>query len=339
MLQAKMTAPYTVVFSDVAIPDITPDQVLLKIKKLGVCGSDVQIYQGKHQYVKFPLVTGHEVAAEIVKVGVGVSGFRLGDKVAVQPQIVCGTCHSCKTGHMNVCESLKVIGVHCDGMACQFYAIDPCHLHLCNELREDEIVLAEPVAVAMGCIRRVGCVKGQNLAVVGAGPIGILVAQCAKAMGADVILVDVVDERLEYAKKIGIQRSRHTGDRKLKEIIRDEFGDRGADTIIDCAATKSSFESILDAARCYSQIVVTGNFKEPTELFLPRIQRQEISILGHMMYTREDFQKALEFLRNRSICLDGFITRRFCAREYDKAFDYVVHHPAGTMKVVVEFPD
>jgi L-iditol 2-dehydrogenase len=336
---ARILDAYKFDYPERDIPEITDDQVLLKNNYLGVCASDIQIYHGKHKYVKYPLVMGHEVSSVIAKVGKNVTDYKVGDRVVVQPQVVCGHCYPCETGRFNVCENLKVIGVHMDGCACEYIAVDPWNLHRTPDALPDDVAaLVEPVAVGVGSVKRSRDYQDANIVVLGAGTIGNLTAQCAKALGArKVMITDILDSKLAIAEKCGIDYCVNTGKTDLSAAIVDAFGaKRKADIIIDCAATRGTFASALAAARKNSTIVISGNFKDPVEFDVPSIQRSEISLVGHMMYVKEDFRDALRFLLDGSINSDLIITQHFPLDEYDKAFAFIDEHPADCMKVLID---
>lgn len=336
---ARILEPYKFDYPERPIPEINDDQVLLKNRYLGVCASDIQVYHGKHKYVKYPLVLGHEISAVVEKVGKNVTGFKPGDRVVLQPQVVCGHCYPCEIGRFNVCEELKVIGIHMDGGACEYLAVDPWNLHKTpDELPDDVAALVEPVAVGVGSVKRSRDYKDANIVVLGAGTIGNLTAQCAKALGARAVMItDILDSKLEIAKKCGIDYCVNTSKVDLKDAIIEAFGaHRKADIIIDCAATRGTFASALAAARRSSTIVISGNFKDPVEFDVPAIQRSEINLVGHMMYVKEDFQDALRFLLDGSIRSDLIITQHFPLSEYDKAYAFIDEHPADCMKVLID---
>lgn len=319
-------------------PTINDNQVLLKNHVVGICGSDMQIYHGKHPSAVFPLVPGHEVAAEIVEIGKNVKEYKIGDKVTVEPQVFCGHCYPCQIGRFNVCEQLKVLGVHLDGFMQEYTAVDAKYLHACPEsMPYNLIALVEPLAVAVGAVKRINY-KGVNIVVVGAGPIGNAIAQSAQALGAaKVLLTDIVDEKLAFAKKCGVKHCENTKDISLDKVIEKTFGTRKADCIIDAAATTRSFISIIDAARPRSDIVITGNYKMPVELVVPKIQRREINLIGHMMYIREDFADAIRFLQEKKVNLDTFVTQEFIVDEISTGLDYVDNNPANVIKSVIKF--
>lgn len=337
MKKAIFTAPYKIEFQDTSIPEIRPDEVLLKIISIGVCGSDIQMYHGRHKYMTYPVVPGHEVSAVIEKVGAQVKDFKVGDRVTVEPQIACGHCYSCSIGRFNVCESLKVKGVHADGFAAEYVAVESSFLHLCPaDMDFDKITLVEPLAVGVGSVKRAHY-KGANIAVIGAGTIGNLIAQSAQALGAGKVMVtDFLDSKLDYAKQCGIEYCVNTKDIGLTKAIENTFGDRKADIIIDAAATRGSFMSALDASRTSSEIIITGNYKDPMELEVPRLQRREVNLIGHMMYVREDFADAIRFLATGKVNTNGFVSQRFDLKDFDFAFNFIDGHPDDAMKAVIE---
>ena len=184
MLQQVMTAPGVIEFNEVPVPEVMPGQVLVKIQKIGICGSDIHVYHGKHPFTKYPVTQGHEVSGEIAQIGQGVEGFSVGQKVTIQPQVVCGKCYPCRHGKYNLCEELKVMGFQTTGVASHYFAVDAQKVTpLPEDMSFDEGAMIEPLAVAVHAIRQAGDVTGLKIAVLGAGPIGILVAQAAKGMG------------------------------------------------------------------------------------------------------------------------------------------------------------
>ena len=337
MKQTVMNAPFTVSLCDALTPVIATDEVLVRITHVGICGSDMQMYHGKHKYAKFPTVIGHEACGIVEAVGETVKGFSLGDKVAIQPQLVCGTCYPCQIGRENVCESLKVRGVHADGFASKFAAIIASMLHHCPvDMPLEVAVLAEPVAVAVGAIRR-GMYAGANIAVIGAGIIGNLIAQVGEHMsGRPVLITDVLEQRLELAKRCGITHTANLAETSLKKAIADVFGMRKADIIIDAAAVRASFHDAIAASRPASQIIITGNYKEEMSLEVPLLQRREVDLIGHMMYTHADFALAIDYLARDIIKVKTLITKRYSLDETAEAFQYVDQNPADIMKVIIE---
>jgi len=284
----------------------------------------------------FPVVGGHEAGAVVERAGAQVRGFSPGDRVAIEPQVFCGECYPCKIGRFNVCERLQVLGTHTEGLLAEYVALDPRCLHRCPaDMDFDLITLVEPMAVGVGAVKR-SRYKGANIAVIGAGTIGNLVAQAAQALGAgQVLLTDLMDKKLEYARACGVKNCVNTRERTLAQAIGEVFGDRRADVIIDAVGIPASFAAALDASRPSSEIVITGNYKEPVQVELPRLQRREVNLIGHMMYVREDYEDAIRMLYGGEVCVEGFITQRFTMEGLREGFAYIDANPGEVMKAVV----
>ena len=338
MKQVRITGPFVFQTGEADIPAAGDGEVLLKIDCVGICASDMQIYHGKHRFMRYPVILGHEAAARVEKTGSRVSGFARGDTVTIEPQVFCGECFPCKNGRFNVCENLSFIGVHRDGCSQEYLALDAKYLHKVPPSMPVELVtLVEPFAVGVGAVRRSSRLTGANVAVVGAGAIGNFTAQAAKALGAEKALItDINQGRLDWAAECGIDYCVNTSGKSLKEAINDCFGKRRADIIIDCAAAGPGFRSILEAARPCSEIIVTGNYKEPVEFTVPLLQRQEISMLGHMMYVREDYQIAIELLAEGKIAAAKTVSKVFPFDEYVTAFEYADANADSIMKLMIK---
>ncbi|MFO8064010.1 MAG: alcohol dehydrogenase catalytic domain-containing protein [Spirochaetia bacterium] len=337
MLQAVSKGAGEIACHEVPVPEIRDNQLLLQIKRIGICGSDMQILHGKHAYMTFPLVQGHEVSARVAKVGGAVSGFSEGDKVTVEPLVTCGTCRPCRDGHYNVCENLGVIGVHEDGMATEYYAIDADKvLKLDPKTSYDRGALVEPTAVASAAIRRAGGVEGKKVAVLGAGVIGNLVAQVAKSSGADsVMITDVQETRLERATRCGIDYAANMVKTDLDTAVAAHFGPEKADVILDCAGVKTTIEQALSAARGGTSIVVVANFKEAIPLEIQKLQRREVDLVGVMVYRRLDFERAVDLIDSGKINSDELITHHFPLCEFEEAFQFIDEHQREVIKVLL----
>lgn len=338
MLQVKMTEAFKMQFLDVPVPEPGDEEILIQVKRIGVCGSDIQVYHGRHKYMRFPVVQGHEGAGLVARVGRRVRDFQPGERVTVQPQVFCGECAPCRSGHYNVCQHLKVYGVHADGMLSEYFAVPASKaLRLPDSMSFDEGALVEPASVATGAIRRCGDLKGKNVLVLGAGAIGNLVAQVARASGARrTAITDINANRLLIARHCGIDAAIDTRGRNLREVIGEQFGEDGADFIIDCAGVPALFVEALAAARCSSKLVVVANYKEPVQIEMPLLQRREIDVLGIMMYLREDFGRAIELMKNKAIRTAPLISDYFPIQRMAQVYPYIDAHPDKVMKVIVK---
>jgi len=338
MLTVRFDEPHKVGFYEREIPKVKENEVLIKMLRIGVCGTDIQVYMGKNKFMKFPIVPFHEGVAQIVEKGQKVQGFSVGDKVVIEPLVPCGECRPCKIGRYNACNKFTCLGVQADGLGCEYFAIDCGRIHkIPDELVLEKAVLLEPFAVGVHAAKRAG-VDGANVLVVGAGTIGNFTAQAAKMLRAKkVVVTDISDFKIELAEKCGIDSCVNTSKVSLKEVIEDNFGAWGADVIIDCVGVKSVFNQILNSAGKASTVVIVGNYKEPVEVDLTKIQRNELDVKGNITYTKEDFKDAISWMSSGKIYTDGFITNTYDIRETANAMENAVNAPLKIMKTMICF--
>lgn len=337
MLQAVMTAPGQIEFNEVPVPEIKDGQVLVRIRRIGVCGSDIHVYHGKHPYTTYPVVQGHEVCGEIVKVADDVTGLKPGDTVTIQPQVVCGECYPCRNGRYNICESLKVMGFQTTGMASEYFAVDAKKvLKLPEGLSFDLGAMIEPLAVAVHALRRCEDIKGKKILVLGAGPIGNLVAQSAKGMGAsEVMITDVSEYRLEVAKKCGIDHCINSQKEDIGKVLIEKFGPDKADIILECVGIEATMDQAINNARKGSDIIVVGVFPSKGYVDMGLVQDRELRLIGTLMYREEDYIKAIELVQDGKVNLEPLISNHFSFKDYKKAYEYIQEKGEYAMKVII----
>ncbi len=233
MVQQIMTEPGKIAFREVPVPEPGPDQVLVKIKKIGICGSDIHVYHGTHPYTSYPVTQGHEVSGQIVKTGEYVKDLRAGQKVTIEPQVFCGRCYPCLHGKYNLCEKLKVMGFQTTGTASEDFAVDSSKVTLLPDaLTYDEGAMIEPLAVTVHAAKRFPELKGSRAVVLGCGPIGILLIQSLKALGAEKVLAtDISDSRLELARALGADWAVNTAKEDFTAALEEAYGPDKADAI------------------------------------------------------------------------------------------------------------
>jgi L-iditol 2-dehydrogenase len=333
-----MNRPGDITFQDVPVPAVGPRQIKVAMKRIGVCGSDIHVFHGKHPYTSYPVVQGHEVSAVVVEVGAEVSGFGVGDKVTIQPQVVCGRCYPCTHGMYNACEELKVMGFQTTGMASDYFVTEAEKaLRLPDTMSYEQGAMIEPLAVAVHAVRRYGDVAGKNVLVLGGGPIGNLVAQTAKAMGAaDVLLSELSAYRLETAATCGITVVNPSREDLLGKII-GTFGPEKADVIFECVGIDATLKQAIDYARKGSDIVIVGVFANLGSVNMGFVQDHELRIIGTAMYRVEDYLKAIELAAGGLVTLDALITHTVRFRDYLQAYRIIEEQKDKAMKVMVSF--
>ena len=338
MLQAVMTSPGKIEFRDIPVPEIKDGEVLIKIMSIGICGSDLHVYHGRHPYTSFPVVQGHEVAGEISKVGKGVTQFKPGDKVTIQPQVFCGKCYSCTHGSYHICDELKVMGFQTTGVASEFFAVAAEKvIKIPEKLDFDEGAMVEPVAVAVHALGRGGDVKGKKILVLGAGPIGNLVAQTAKGLGAEAVMIsDLSDYRLAVAKDCGIDFTVNIKNQDLGKALVENFGPYKADLILECVGINATTSQAVTNARKGTDIIIVGVFGETAGIEMGLVQDRELRLIGTLMYREEDYIKAIELIEQDKISLRPLITNHFAFKDYLAAYEFIEEKKDKVMKVIID---
>ena len=338
MKQAVMVKPGEIIYQDVPIPEIKPDQIEVKMKRIGVCGSDIHVWYGKHPYTSYPVVQGHEVSAVVTRVGSGVTDFVPGDLVTIQPQVVCGHCYPCTHGLYNDCESLKVMGFQITGMASEYFVTEAAKaLKLPETMSYDHGAMIEPLAVAVHAVRRIpGGVSGKRVCVIGGGPIGNLTAQAAKAMGARAVLLSEISAyRLEAAARCGIS-AMNPKEISLKDGILQAFGADGADVIIECIGSSRTIKEAVDIARKGSDILVVGVVPDLCAIDMGFVQDHELRISGSAMYRVEDYREAIRLVGDGLIEFDALITHHVPFSDYASAYTLIEQAKDKAMKVIID---
>lgn len=338
MLQQVMIEPKKIEFRQVETPTPQKGQVLVRIRRIGICGSDIHVYHGKHPFTRYPITQGHEVSGEIATLGEGVTGLRLGQKVTIEPQVVCGACHPCRHGKYNLCENLKVMGFQTTGTASEYFAVDQQKITpLPDEMSYDQGAMIEPLAVAVHAVRRFGDIQGQRVAVLGAGPIGNLVAQTAKGMGAhSVMITDISQLRLDLAQKCGVDYCVNTKERDFGQALVDCFGPDKADVIYDCAGNDLTMDQAIQNARKGSAIILVAVFAARAHVDLAVLNDHELDLNTTMMYRHPDYLTAIQLVNDKKVLLDPLMSRHFPFKEYQAAYEYIDSHREDTMKVLID---
>jgi len=333
-----MLSPGQLEIRHVERPAPGPDEILIQIKRIGICGSDIHVYHGLHPYTGYPVVQGHEVAGQVAENGQNVSGFAPGDQVVFMPQVTCGTCYPCRHGMEHICEHLKVIGFQTNGAAQEYFPVPSRKvLKVPINISLEHAAMIEPVAVAVHAISRYGDIHGKNVVVLGAGTIGNLVAQAAQALGAShVIITDVSEYKLDKARACGIATVVNTTTADLGEAIRNEMGSDRADVILECVGVQETISQAIEQARKGSIIVVVGVFGKKPSVDLSLVQDHELNLTGTLMYQRKDFELAIRLMKDGLLKLDQMITHRFAFDDYLAAYHAIEALKGEYLKVMIE---
>ena len=337
MKQAVMTSPGTIELRDVPPPEAGPGEVCVRVMRIGVCGSDVHVNKGLHPFTSYPVVQGHEWSGVVEKLGPGVEGIEIGSKVTATPQIVCGACRPCRRGDYNICDELKVQGFQAPGCAQEFFVTDAEKIvPLPDDFTFEQGALVEPVAVAVHSSGRGGDLKGKNVAVIGAGPIGNLVAQLCRCRGATVLLCDVSEHRLQIASHCGIERISNANDEELARAARRVFGDAGFDVAFECAGVQPALDAVVDSIEKGGTIVAVAVYEEKPRVDMSIVGDRELSIVGTLMYKKEDYTRAVELIASGDIVTEPLESKHFPFDQYADAYQFIDEQGERSMKVFID---
>jgi L-iditol 2-dehydrogenase len=311
--------------------------VLLKIQRIGVCGSDIHVYHGKHPYTSYPVVQGHEFSALGGGDRPGCQDIKVGDKVTAMPQIVCGRCGPCLRGDEHICDALRVQGFQAPGCAQELWvtAADKI-VKLPDAFSFEQGALVEPVSVAVHAIARAGQLQGRRAVVLGAGPIGNLVAQAARAAGASVLITDLSEHRLEIARRCGLLATSNPGVEDLATASRRVFGEQGFDLAFECVGVEATLDAAVANLAKGGRLIVVGVFGDKPRVDLGLVQDRELSIAGTLMYQRPDYEQAVAWIASGDIVTEPLMSEHFALDQYMDAYRFIDRERERTMKVFID---
>jgi len=318
-------------------PSLEKGELLIKVGACGICGTDLMIYKGKFPRSHPPLIPGHEFAGEVVET-FNISGsLKVGDKVVVNPLFYCGKCVACKGGFTNACPKLGLIGVDIDGAFAEYVKASEDKVYkIPSDFPFEKAALVEPAAVAYHAVKIAELKVGDVVVILGAGPIGLLVAMIAKIAGAsEVVLAEVLDYRLEFAREQGfyvIDASQTDTVREIQKITKG----RGADLVFDTAGVSKTAGQLVSLVRPKGKITVVGLYKQPAGVDLFNVVIKEACLSGSRVYTDIDFEKAAQLIISEKLKVSSLISHRFGLEEAEKGIK-LIEEGKEVMKALV-FP-
>ena len=312
------------------------DQVLIRVMRGGICGSDMLIYHGKNPFASYPRIPGHEFVGEVVETGDGSRKFKLGDHVVVNPVISCGKCYPCRNGQMNVCTSLQVIGVHCDGGFAQYIAVDESNLfRIPDSMSWDDAVFIEPFSIASNVTSRIGLNGNDRLLIIGAGPIGLTILQVAKMLGSKVAVCDIVDSRLGHALAMGADMVINSGKEDIEAKAADFSDNEGPSAIVDAAGIPGLMASLTRMASPGGRIGILGFSTVISEITQYEITRKELTIVGSRL-SNNKFPQVIDWMASKKLDPAALLSRKFPISEARQAFDIIDGNKETILKVVLD---
>lgn len=338
MKAVYMEKPWNIEISDVQMPKPKEGEALLRVKSAGICGSDIGAFRGTNGLVSYPRIIGHEIAVEVISIPENnKNGIKPGDRVIVDPYLYCGHCYPCSIGRTNCCVDLKVLGVHVDGGMAEYF----CHpadmlLKVPDDMPWDIIPLAEPLTIALHGIHRLNLKAGEHIAINGAGPIGLLAAMVALHYGAEPIMIDLVKERLDFAKSLGVRYTINLREEDLVEKVSEYTNGRMAECVMEASGANSAIRATLDIVSHAGRIALTGWPKQETPIPTDMITRKEVDVRGARTSAGE-FPEAIELIYHQKVDARRILTKVISIDEAPETIRDIEKNPGDYMKVNILF--
>lgn len=322
--------------TDTSEPAAEPGGALVRVRRVGICGTDLHAYAGRQPFFDYPRILGHELGVEIVEIGPNDLGLAVGDNCAVEPYLECGTCIACRRGRTNCCGDLKVLGVHTDGGMRELISVPANKLHRSETLGLDQLALVETLGIGHHAVSRAGIEPGENVLVIGAGPIGLTVTAFAQEAGGRVTVMDVNPGRLEFCRDaLGVENALNANDdahARLAEITAGE----GPTVVFDATGAPASMNAAFNYPAATGKLVLVGLAATDVTFNDPEFHRRELTVYATRNSTAADFKRIIRLLEDGSVDTRSWITHRADIDDMIDAFPTWTDPASGTVKAVVE---
>lgn len=340
MKAAVLTAPYRMEIREIKKPIFSPDEVLIKVKGVGVCGSDVHAYKGTHPFRKPPVILGHEVAGEIAEVGKEVETLKRGDRVTLEPQVVCYNCSLCRQGKYNLCKEKRVLGTSrwLGGFAEYIAVPEAIIFKLGDKMSFEDAVMVEPLAVGVHTAKMAKLNLGDTAVILGAGTIGLTTLVAVREAGATrIIATDTEDFNLKMAKQLGALRGVNVKRENLRQIVMDNTSGEGADVVVVAAGVSSLVEDALEIVKKGGTVVVVAIMEESAQIDTFKIVYNEVDIVGSWVYGKDDFQAVMDLINSERIKPGSFVTHRWPIEKAQQAMEVIDKKTENVVKIMLTF--
>lgn len=330
------TEPGCFAYQSKTYPEKRQGYAIIKIKRIGVCGTDLHAFKGVQPFFSYPRTLGHELAGELVEF-TDAPGFSIGETVTFIPYFNCGTCIACRTGKPNCCTQINVCGVHSDGGMVEYLSVPSYSLIHGEGLSFDELALVEPLAIGAHGIRRAAVQKGEYVLVIGAGPIGLAIMEFARIAGATVIAMDINEARLQFCKeKLNIEyvidaASVDVGD-QLMEITSNDM----PTIVIDATGNRKAMENAFQYMANTARFVLVGLQRELLSFSHPEFHKREATLMSSRNATRQDFEHVIACMKDGLINPKTYITHRVAFDDAANQFESWLDPSAGVIKAMIE---
>lgn len=336
MLQITLTQPGAFSAADVPAPRPAPGEALVRVHRIGVCGTDLHAFAGKQPFFSYPRVLGHELGVEVIDPGTEPHGLKAGDRCAVEPYLNCGRCIACRRGKPNCCTDLKVMGVHVDGGMRPLLNVPARKLHRATSLGYDQLALVETLGIGAHAVERAAPAADDFILVIGAGPIGLSVIQFALVSGAKVAVMDVSAQRLEFCtQQLGVRHTLLAGPDTLAQLK--ALGDGDLPTcVIDATGNPKSMAGTFDLVAHGGRIVFVGLFQGDLAFNDPNFHRRELTVMGSRNALPGTFRDIIALVEAGKVDTRPWITHRLALADVPTVFPKDIAGNPAVLKAMIE---
>jgi threonine dehydrogenase-like Zn-dependent dehydrogenase len=341
MLQISLEEPGRFVAKEGREPILAPGEALVRVHRIGVCGTDLHAFAGRQPFFNYPRILGHELGVEVVEPGDAANGLALGDRCAVEPYLTCGRCIACRRGKTNCCVELKCLGVHTDGGMRPFIAVPARKLHRSTHLDYDQLALIETLGIGAHAVERAQIQPDDFVLVIGAGPIGLSVIQFARLSGAILAVMDVSESRLRFAREqLGISHTLAPHDKisETTQLLRAIGGGELPTIVIDATGSAQSMTATFELAANGGRIVFVGLIQGDVTFSDPNFHRRELTLCASRNATAQTFREIIALVEAARIDTKPWITHRFVLAETPAVFPATIAGNPTVLKAMISVP-
>ncbi len=339
MKAIQITKPNDIKIIEKEMPKASEGEALLKVIYCGICGADVASYTGNQPFTTYPRIPGHEFSAQIVEIPENDKGLKAGDIITCNPYFNCGKCYACKRGIVNACHDNQTMGVQRDGSFQEYITMPIERIIDGKGLSAKELALIEPFSISCHALSRAEVKNGDNLLIMGAGPIGLFALIKAKAMGARVLIADMLESRLDLAKEFGADCVVNVKKTDLHKACEAFTTVNGFDACVEACGAPETFLSCIDEAAHGANIILIGNGKRETTFVHSIILKKELNIFGSRNAFTKDFEELIDLVKSGKANIIKMVSGVYDIDNAQKAFDALKNNDGTLAKLLINFED